>query len=65
MERLTDGEVKALGKAVGLDLNSPELGRVANGLNAILELMAEIEVPGANMVEPLAAPWAAEEGQDG
>ena len=64
MDRLTNQDVESMGKAVGLELAGPELERVANGLNAILELMAEIEVPGANLVEPLASPWGRQEGGD-
>ena len=53
MEDLTNVEVKALGRAVGLDIQEPELTEVAHSLNAILELMDEIEIPGVNSVEPL------------
>ncbi len=53
MDRLTSEDVQALGRAVGLDIQEQELARVGSGLNAILELMAEIDVPGANLVEPL------------
>jgi hypothetical protein len=53
MQRLSNEDVRALGRAVGLDIEGPDLARVSNGLTAILELMAEIDVPGANLVEPL------------
>ena len=53
MEDLTDPEIQALGRAVGLDIQEPELTEVAYSLNAILEMMDEIEVPGVNAVEPL------------
>jgi Asp-tRNA(Asn)/Glu-tRNA(Gln) amidotransferase C subunit len=50
---LTNPEIQALGRAVGLDIQEPELTEVAYSLNAILEMMDEIEVPGVNAVEPL------------
>ena len=53
MSDLTNQEVKALGKAVGLDLRDPELTQVAHSLNAILEAMDEIQIPGVNSEEPL------------
>ena len=53
MEDLTNPEIQALGRAVGLDIQEPELTEVAHSLNAILEMMDEIEVPGVNTVEPL------------
>ena len=43
MEDLTNLEVKALGRAVGLDIQEPELTEVAHSLNAILEMMDEID----------------------
>ena len=53
MEDLTNPEIQALGRAGGLDIQEPELTEVAYSLNAILEMMDEIEVPGVNAVEPL------------
>lgn len=53
MADLSKQEVQALGRAVGLDIQDPELTEVAYSLNAILELMAGIELPGVNAVEPL------------
>ena len=53
VEDLTNLEVKALGRAVGLDIQEPELTEVAHSLNAILEMMDEIDLPGVNAVEPL------------
>ena len=53
MEDLTNPEIQALGRAVGLDIQEPELTEVAYSLNAILEMMDELEVPGVNAVEPL------------
>ena len=53
MPELTNQEIQALGRAVGLDIQEPELTQVGYSLNAILEAMAAIEVPGINAVEPL------------
>lgn len=53
MEDLTNPDIQALGRAVGLDIQEPELTEVTYGLNAILEMMDAIEVPGVNAVEPL------------
>ena len=53
MSELSNEEIRALGHAVGLDIREPELTEVAYSLNAILEAMEEIDVPGMNDVEPL------------
>ena len=53
MSELTNQEIQALGRAVGLDIQEPELTQVGYSLNAILEAMAAIEVSGVNAVEPL------------
>jgi Asp-tRNA(Asn)/Glu-tRNA(Gln) amidotransferase C subunit len=53
MADLSNQEVQALGKAVGLDIQEPELSQVAHSLNAILEALEEIDLPGLNLVEPL------------
>jgi Asp-tRNA(Asn)/Glu-tRNA(Gln) amidotransferase C subunit len=53
MADLSNQEVQALGKAVGLDIQEPELSQVAHSLNAILESMSAIDVDNVNSVEPL------------
>ena len=53
MPDLSNEEIHALGRSVGLDIQEPELTQVGYSLNAILEAMASIDVPGANSVEPL------------
>ena len=53
MTDLSNQEIQALGGAVGLDIQEPELTQVSYSLNAILEAMAAIEAPGLNAVEPL------------
>ena len=50
---LTDAEVQAMGYAVGLELDGPELTEVTHSLNAMLEMMDALEVPGVNAVEPV------------
>lgn len=53
MAPLSNQQIHALGIAVGLNISEPELTEVAHSLNAILESMADIELPEVNLVEPL------------
>jgi len=53
MAELCNEDIKALGRAVNLDIQEPELTQVAYSLNAILEGMDQIDIPGLNSVEPL------------
>ena len=53
MAELSSEDIKALGRAVNLNIQEPELTQVAYSLNAILEGMDQIEIPGLNSVEPL------------
>ena len=53
MPDLTKDEVKALGHAVGLEIQDPELTEVTYNLNALLEALDEINPPGLADVEPL------------
>ena len=53
MPDLTKDEIKALGHAVGLELQDPELPEVTYNLNALLEALDEINPPGLAEVEPL------------
>ena len=53
MPDLTKDEVKALGHAVGLEIQDPELTEVTYSLNALLEALDEINPPGLAEVEPL------------
>ena len=64
MADLTNDEIHALGRSVGLDIQEPELTQVGYSLNAILEAMAEIDVPGANGIEPLPLILHGQEAQD-
>lgn len=53
MAELSNDDIKALGRAVDLDIQEPDLSQVAYSLNAILEAMDQIDIPGLNSVEPL------------
>ena len=53
MTDLSKDDVKAMGKAVGLDIKDPDLAEVAEVLNAIIESIDEINPPGLESVEPL------------
>ena len=53
MADLTKDEVRALGHAVGLEIEDPELTEVMYSLNAILEALDDINPPGLEDVEPL------------
>ena len=53
MADLTKDEVVALGHAVGLEIQDPELTEVTYSLNALLESLDQINPPGLDSVEPL------------
>jgi hypothetical protein len=53
MADLNKDEIRAMGKAVGLDINDPELTEVMYSLNALLESLDAINPEGLNDVEPL------------
>ncbi len=53
MVELSNEDIKSLGRAVDLDIQEPELTQVAYSLNAILQAMDKIDIPGLNSVEPL------------
>ena len=53
MSELSNDEISALAHAAELDIQEPELTQVGFSLNAILEAMSEIDIPGLNDVEPL------------
>ena len=64
MADLTNEEIHALGRSVGLDIQEPELTQVGYSLNAILDAIAAIDVPGANAIEPLPLILRSQEAQD-
>ena len=53
MADLTKDEIRALGHAVGLEIEEPELTEVMYSLNALLESLDAINPPGLEDVEPL------------
>ena len=53
MTDLSNSEVRALARAVGLEIDEPELTEVSYHLNALLEAMDGIQEPGLEKVEPL------------
>ncbi len=53
MADLTKEEVRAMGHAVGLEIQDPELTEVTYSLNALLEALDGINPPGLENVEPL------------
>ena len=53
MADLTKYEVIALGHAVGLEIQDPDLTEVTYSLNALLESLDKINPPGLDSVEPM------------
>ena len=53
MADLTKDEVIALGHAVGLEIQDPDLTEVTCSLNALLEALDKINPPGLDSVEPM------------
>ena len=53
MADLTKDEVIALGHAVGLEIQDPDLPEVTYSLNALLESLDKINPPGVDSVEPM------------
>ncbi len=53
MAILSNNQVQALGVAVGLDIQEPELTEVTHGLNAIIQSIGDINLAEVNAVEPL------------
>ena len=55
MRDLSPEEVQPLAKAAGLEIATSDLEAVAHHLNALLEVLENIEATGLAQVEPLAA----------
>ena len=53
MPELNDDEIRALAKAVGLEIPDSDISDVNYSLNAILETMDGVNLDGLNAVEPL------------
>ena len=53
MADLTKEEIIALGHAVGLEIQDPDLTEVTYSLNALLQSLDQINPPGLDGVEPM------------
>tara|TARA_B000000460_G_scaffold237185_1_gene199778 strand:+ start:207 stop:395 length:189 start_codon:yes stop_codon:yes gene_type:complete len=53
MPPLSNQDVQSLGNAVKLQIEEPELTEVTHSINAILDSMAEINLPETNSIEPI------------
>ena len=53
MAPLSNEQVRALGYAVHLNIEEPDLTEVTHSINAILDSMDAINLPEANLVEPI------------
>ena len=53
MSDLSKEEIQALAHSVALDIPEPQLTEVMNILNALLETLGEVAIPGLDEVEPL------------
>lgn len=53
MADLSKADIQSLARAVGLDIQEPELTEVMHSLNALLESLDAINPPGLDEVEPL------------
>ena len=53
MDDLTPQDVQALGRAVGFDIEEPHLSEVTHNINALRDMLNEINPPGIDQVEPL------------
>ncbi len=53
MADLTKDDVKSMAKAVGLDIKEPHLSEVTYNINALKELLDDLNPPGLETVEPL------------
>ena len=62
MTDLSKDDVRAMGKAVSLDIGDQDLAEVTEVLNAIIESIDEINPPGLETVEPLPIILPEEEG---
>lgn len=53
MPDLTKDDIKSMAKAVGLDIKEPHLSEVTYNINALKELLDDLNPPGLESVEPL------------
>ena len=53
MADLSKDDIKSLGRAAGLELEEPLLTEVGYNLNALRDLVDEVQAPELDQVEPL------------
>jgi hypothetical protein len=53
MADLTKDDIKSMAKAVSLDIKEPHLSEVTYNINALKELLDDLNPPGLENVEPL------------
>jgi len=53
MADLSNAEVQSLARAVGLEIATPLLTEVTHNLNALRELIDEVNPPALDQIEPL------------
>ena len=53
MAPLSNEQVRALGYAVNLNIEEPDLTEVTHSINAILDSMDAINLPETNLIEPI------------
>ena len=53
MAPLSNEQVQALGCAVNLNIEEPDLTEVTHSINAILDSMDAINLPETNLIEPI------------
>jgi hypothetical protein len=53
MTDLSKDDIKSLGRAVGLNIEEPHLTEVAYNLNALRDLLEDLNPPGIEHIEPL------------
>ena len=53
MTNLSKSDIRALGRAVGLNIEDTDLSEVTEMVNAYIEALDEINPPGLDKVEPL------------
>ena len=65
MAELSREQVLALARAVGIDLDDPELIEVAHHVSAVLAAMDAIDEPDLHVVEPMPMPmnWPPADGR--
>ena len=53
MTDLSKDDIKSLGRAVGLTIEEPHLTEVTYNLNALRDLLEDVNHPGLDHIEPL------------